>query len=112
MTMQDLQLEIIRRTSFNGFNGDKIHTDLLKYRHLWKSVLLSEQDDGMCRLRDLCDDYWNADTLFIRVGSMDDAIELKDIGQREWYTDDIVIEGNTVKIKFFNYLWWDSLLVK
>ncbi len=104
LTMQDLQLEIIRRTSFNGFKGELIHAELLKYRNLWRAVILSEQGDGLVRLRDLWDNHWNADTLFINANSVEDANELAEIGRMEWNADEAVV-GKSTRVSV--WLWWD-----
>ena len=63
-SFQDLQLEIIRRTSFNELDGEKIHAELLAHRDLWKSALI-DRLNSLTKLRDLHLDIWNADTLFI-----------------------------------------------
>lgn len=104
LTMQDLQLEIIRRTSFNGFKGELIHVGLLKYWDLWRTVILSEQGDGLIRLRDLWDNHWNADTLFINANSIEDAEKLAEIGQEEWNADEAIM-GRSTKVSV--WLWWD-----
>lgn len=104
MTMQDLQLEIIRRTSFNGFDGELIHAGLLKYWDLWRAVILSEQGDGLIRLRDLWDNHWNANTLFINANSVEDAEKLAVLGSFEWNADEAVVGMDT---KVSVRLWWD-----
>jgi hypothetical protein len=76
-SVQDIQLELLRRTSFNDLDGEKVHASLLKHRHLWLALLLdrpgvpdyAEPDHlllaGLIKLRDLPKNTWNADTLFI-----------------------------------------------
>lgn len=104
LTMQDLQLEIIRRTSFNGLKGELVHAGLLKYRDLWRAIILSEQGDGLIRLRDLWDNHWNADTLFINANSVEDANRLAEIGREEWNADEVMV-GRETKVSV--WLWWD-----
>jgi hypothetical protein len=78
-TVQEIQLELIRRTRFNEFDGEKIAAILAKHRDLWRAVLLDRfglpnyreptlhtmQASGLIKLRDLDDNIWNADTLFV-----------------------------------------------
>jgi hypothetical protein len=74
-TVQDIQLELIRRTRFNDFDGEKVCASLLRHRDLWRAALLDRPGvpnyaeptillaGGLIKLRDLSDDIWNADTL-------------------------------------------------
>lgn len=39
-TVQDIQLELIRRTTFNALDGERVCASLLKHRQLWTAVLL------------------------------------------------------------------------
>jgi hypothetical protein len=39
-TVQEIQLELIRRTKFNAFDGERIHAGLMKHRAYWQAVLL------------------------------------------------------------------------
>lgn len=39
-TVQDIQLELIRRTSFNAMDGEKIYVSLMAHRDLREAVLL------------------------------------------------------------------------
>jgi hypothetical protein len=39
-TVQEIQLELIRRTKFNAFDGERIYTSLIKHRAYWQAVLL------------------------------------------------------------------------
>ena len=65
--MQDVWLEIIRRWWHNGITGEKVVADLLAHREWWASVIVDRvgEEDGLLRLRDLPENYWNADTLYI-----------------------------------------------
>ena len=76
-SVQDIQLELLRRTSFNALDGEKVHATLLKHQDLWLAALLDKPGvpnysepghltiSGLIKLRDLADNTWNADTLFI-----------------------------------------------
>jgi hypothetical protein len=37
-TVQEIQLELLRRTQFNAFNGEKIYQVLLARRELWQAA--------------------------------------------------------------------------
>jgi hypothetical protein len=38
-TVQEIQLELIRRTRFNAFDGERIYASLMKHRAYWQAVL-------------------------------------------------------------------------
>ena len=59
---QKFQLDLIARTNFNFFNGKKIVELLKENRRMWRSVLLPLD---VLSLRDLEDNWWHADTLYI-----------------------------------------------
>jgi hypothetical protein len=42
-TVQEIQLELIRRTKFNAFDGERVMASLLRHRELWMAVLLDSQ---------------------------------------------------------------------
>lgn len=43
-TPLELQLELVRRTRFNAFNGPRIHDDLVARRDLWRSAIFGRDD--------------------------------------------------------------------
>lgn len=120
-TMQDIQLEIIERTQFNNFDGKKIVNSLKANQHLWKGVILTRAISNdvflsLIPLRDICDNVWNADTLYINTDAK--SIEsLKKIALK-WKADEIHflsksdIEtmfdagGRDFKEKVLS-VWWD-----
>jgi hypothetical protein len=87
-TVQDIQLELIRRTRFNAFDGERVVASLLRHRSLWTAAMLDRPGesppygsallltDGLIKLRDLPDNLWNADTLYILTPSPETAREL------------------------------------
>ena len=87
-TVQDIQLELIRRTRFNSFDGEKICDLLRVYRPLWRAVIFDRPGlpnyaeptrlltSGLIKLRDLEDDIWNVDTLFVLTHTLAGAREL------------------------------------
>jgi hypothetical protein len=105
-SVQEIQLELIRRTSFNAMDGEKICASLLKHRDVWQAVLLDRPGvanysrprqlltSGLIKLRDLDDNIWNADHLFILTRTRAQARQMKAIIEQEdwagevWLTED------------------------
>ena len=87
-SVQEIQLELIRRTSFNALNGESVIASLLKHRTLWQAALLDRPGlpnysepgflliAGLIKLRDLPYNFWNADTLFILTPTRQAAEQL------------------------------------
>lgn len=102
-TVQEIQLELIRRTKFNAMDGEQVHTSLLRHRKLWTSVLLDRPGvanygkpthlliAGLIKLRDLPDNLWNADTLFILTPTREAAEELAAIVREEDWGGEVQI---------------------
>jgi len=73
MTIQEMELERIKRTCFNEMDGATIAASLEANRGLWRGVIIDRivpsEDASMSliKLRDIEQDYWNVDTLFILV---------------------------------------------
>lgn len=101
VSVQDIQLELIRRTAFNNFNGTQIVSDLEKHRDLWLSVLIDRPCDIDIKLRDLPENIWNVDTLFILSSGKDDE-ELELLAE-SWRPDNI----NWLKARRIMCIWWD-----
>lgn len=103
---QDIQLELLRRTRFNALDGERVGASLLMHRHLWTAVLLDRPGIanyaepshllmcGLIKLRDLSDNIWNADTLFILTPTRRDADELARIADSEEWGGEISVYGN------------------
>ena len=94
-TVQEIQLELIRRTRFNAMDGPRIVEGLLRHRHLWEAVIFDKLGLpdytrpsrllmlGLIKLRDLSENYWNVDTLYVLTPSAESATDLKGIAERE-----------------------------
>ena len=94
-TVQEIQLELIRRTKFNAFDGERIHASLMKHRAYWQAVLLDRPGlanyqkprhllmAGLIKLRDLDDNIWNADKLFILTAKREQTVQLARIIEEE-----------------------------
>jgi hypothetical protein len=119
-TIQDLHLELIKRVWFNECEGKKIYKDLVENRDLWISCMMTREDHhhgwipNLIALRDMKDDYYNVDTLFILVKDKNDKriLELTkkwDADTASYLNDDANKmalgtshpEGSVLKI------WWD-----
>ena len=130
-TVQEIQLELIRRTRFNAFNGEQIYASLLKHRDLWKACLLdrpgladySKPGDlllisGLIKLRDLDGNIWNADKLFSLTKSRADADKMaRIIEEEDWGGEQPIVYEDQHEIDMavgagrqgFGLLsvWWD-----
>ena len=124
-TVQQIQMELIRRHQFNLFNGKQIAEDLLAHPELWEAALfdrpslrdakgLLQQD--LIKLRDLNMNVWNVDTLFILCPGASEAHRLAEVAE-EWRADEIQIDdhpatvnnilGDTNSQQAILTLWWD-----
>jgi hypothetical protein len=128
-TVQEIQLELIRRTSFNALDGEKVYASLLRHRDLWQAVLLDRPGlanyqkpgllltSGLIKLRDLDDNVWNADHLFILTKTRAQARQMKAIIEEEewcgdvWLTEDQEEIDNALGTGRQEYglvhVWWD-----
>ncbi|MEZ4732179.1 MAG: hypothetical protein R3E79_34105 [Caldilineaceae bacterium] len=73
-TVQEIQLELIRRTQFNAFDGKKVVASLLRHRALWIAAVMESSygsgihhlsGAGLLKLRDLPLNVWHVDTLYV-----------------------------------------------
>src|SRR3954471_4441229 len=102
-SIQDIQLELLRRTTFNALDGEKVCASLLKHRHLWSAALLDQPGVadygqpgrllmlGLIKLRDLPQNIWNADKLFVLTPPRRDASELARIAEEEEWAGEVVV---------------------
>lgn len=85
-TVQDIQLELIRRHRYNAFDGQRVYDFLMTHRHLWRAVVMdrfgfvASEDTGanwgLIKLRDLPGNIWNVDTLVVMTDSIGTAEQL------------------------------------
>jgi len=86
-TIQELQLELIRRTRFNNLDGTRVAQDLLAHRDLWEAALLDRPEPlSLIKLRDLAGNHWNADTLLILAVDGPSAARLAEFAEA-WAAD-------------------------
>jgi hypothetical protein len=128
-SVQDIQLELLRRSRFNAMDGEKVYASLLKHRDLWLAALLDRPGlpnyaepgrlliSGLIKLRDLPDDLWNADTLFILTPTRQAAVRLAGIAEKEGWGGEVQVYKDQAEIdralgtgrEDFGLLsvWWD-----
>lgn len=125
-TVQEIQLELIRRTEFNGFRGERIVHSLQAHRNLWESALLDRigvsnpgkpPHMGLIKLRDMRFNLWNADTLYVLCQTVKDArtphrfAKKEDWGGEQWVfenADDLdTALGGPAEGKAVLCVWWD-----
>jgi hypothetical protein len=87
-TLQELQLEMIRRVRHNDCDGQRIVADLLDHQELWESVMMDAGCGSMVHLRDLPFNQWNVDTLFIVASDGKSAEKLARLAE-DWNPDNI-----------------------
>lgn len=109
-SVQDIQLELIRRTKFNAMDGERIVASLLAHRDLWLAALLDRPGvanyakpslllaAGLIKLRDLPDDYWNGDKLFLLTQTHEQAHRLAQIAEEEDWCGMVQVYRNQEEI--------------
>ena len=128
-TVQEIQLELIRRTRFNAFDGERIYASLMKHRSYWQAVLLDRPGlanyqkprhlhmMGLIKLRDLDGNVWNADKLFILTAKRKQAVQLaRIIEEEDWGGEKPIVYDNQEEIDSalgggeeygLLSIWWD-----
>jgi hypothetical protein len=128
-SVQDIQLELLRRTRFNALDGERVHASLMKHRDLWLGALLDRPGvanyaepshllmSGMSKLRDLSHNIWNADTLFILTPTREAADQLAGIAEEEEWGGEVQVYRDQAEIdRAFGTgrqpygllsVWWD-----
>src|SRR5690606_19438573 len=101
-TVQEIQLELLRRTSFNALDGERIARSLMAYRDLWLAVMLDRQPhwsrdythlpfSWLIKMRDLPGNIWNADSLFIVTDSVEKARRIEQIVKDEDWGGEVCV---------------------
>ncbi len=120
-TIQDIQLELIRRSSFNDFDGPRVVSDLEEHRSLWTAALIDRESgpelSGLIKLRDLPGDAWNVDTLYVLARDEGAAQQLAELGEL-WRADRVEVMGGDATTRALGSgrsdaperivsFWWD-----
>lgn len=118
--IQQLQFELIRKVSFNNFDGEKIVQSLIDYKELWRGVVMnrlstSSQSDPFLPLRDIEKNIWSVDTISI-LPTEGESRQLEKLAKsKEWNADDVFwvpasetkhLLGISNSSKILN-VWWD-----
>jgi hypothetical protein len=102
-TLQELQLEIIRRTSFEEFEGSLVFSDLNEHRDWWKAVYVDRSwppdRRELEKARDLADNVSRGDTLRLLTPDEASAWEMVDLSER-WGANAYRVDGGQP--------WYDS----
>jgi hypothetical protein len=128
-TVQEIQLELIRRSRFNDFDGEVICKLLTEYRGHWRAVLFDRPGvpnyrkpgrlltGGLIKLRDLADNIWNVDSLFVLTHTPEQAREMEKVfeesgtGAMPYVLDDIeetdMALGMGPEVYGLLKVWWD-----
>ena len=113
-TVQEIQLELIRRHQHNYFDGEEVAADLMAHREWWEAVLM-DASAGLVKLRDLADNFWNVDTLYILATNERSARRLAELGER-WLADTVSVYdeeetnwelGGGIEEQRLVTMWWD-----
>lgn len=121
--VQKLNFELMKKATFNSFDGEKVVKALEEHQDLWVGAVMdrasycmhksdespvSEKID-LIKLRDISDGYWNIDTLFIvpQVGQ-EDQLEML---AKTWEADEVDWMSNpdlgTSRPPRVLRVWWD-----
>jgi hypothetical protein len=129
-TIQDIQLELIRRRRFNEFDGRVIVESLEGHRDLWIAAYMSRfgvvNDDhpdwfsfgSLICLRDLRHNHWNVDTLVVLTEDIEHARLIAGLAEREvWNADEVLVQDNEEELSMALGIgpcpyravsfWWD-----
>jgi hypothetical protein len=128
-SVQDIQLELLRRTSCNALDGERILASLLRHRDLWLAALLDRPGvpnyaepsrllmSGLIKLRDLPENVWNADTLFVLTPTPEQARQLARIAEEEDWAGEVYVHHDPREIDGalgtgrqeygLMAIWWD-----
>jgi hypothetical protein len=104
---QQLIFELMKLSSFNDFDGEKVVRSLEKHRDLWDGAMMSQESGVDIEVRDIKDGHWNVSTLWLRPSSgSDEALEKL---ARRWGADEVYWAPTTGCFPMTRVLkvWWD-----
>lgn len=107
-TTQMLVFDLIKRASFNSFDGEHSVNYLIKNKEKWIGVMPEVEDYA---LRDIADDSFHIDTLLVKCKDAETAKEFSALLKRNLNPDECILEEDTQnydgKTKRIIRLWWD-----
>ena len=125
-TVQEIQLELIQRSSFNSFEGERVVASLLAHKNLWEAVCMDRlaisklgklPASGLIKLRDLPADVWNVDTLYILTPNAECAKKLARVAKTDHWAGMVRVHddpedvdgalGGCEKGQAVVSIWWD-----
>jgi hypothetical protein len=109
-TVQDIHLELIRRSEHNAFHGHRVLADLLAHRQDWQAVLF----DTYGKLRDMPYNDYNTDTLYILAVNVEAAHRLTALAE-PWGAEPHIYSqedteralGTSIGNERLVQMWWD-----
>lgn len=128
--VQALQFELMKLASFNRFNAKEVIESLLNNRDWWESCFMirdaflepvfhwppsmKHANSDLIPLRDINDNHWNVDTLYIIVNNGNEK-NIKKLA-KEWNCDEVyVLPTKIAELRIGSYpfdkkvlsVWWD-----
>ncbi len=112
---QKFQLDVIARTNFNMCNGEMVVELLKKNRRMWRSAYMPLNSIS---LRDMEDDCWHADTLYI-YAEEGWQFQLEELVREQFKADEIYWVGGSGAVDMLGTseikdktqvilsVWWD-----
>jgi len=96
---QKLVFELMKKATFNEFDGKKVVKDLIENRDLWRAVVMDREAYSpynesllvidLIKLRDLEADVYNVDTVFILPADGDEVMRKLETLAKSWNADEI-----------------------
>ena len=121
-TVQDIHLELIRRSEHNAFHGERVLAGLLAHRQDWQAVLFDTYglatDRGLparlLKLHDMVYNDYNADTLYILAVHAEAAQRLVTLAE-SWGAEPHIYNqadteralGTSCTNERLVQMWWD-----
>jgi hypothetical protein len=85
--IQELQLELMKLSSFNNFNGEQVVKDLIENKNKWIGCIWGRfVFFDLLPLRDISQGIWNTDTLYILTQK--ENIKFFEEKAKEWQADE------------------------
>jgi len=124
-SVQEIQLELLRRTQHNALEGPRLVASLLAHKNLWEAVMVDRfcisrpgklPAIGLVKLRDLPENDWNVDTLYVLCPNAKSAKALAGIAEAEDWGGMVLIHdhedvdnalGGSNPGQAMISVWWD-----